>query len=166
MTVDEAKKHIEGVIEEYKSKLEALGMVTSVEHEYETKNYDECSYEDAKLAIVTVYLTVKASGMGDGEGMCFGILSEVNKSREVNDEKLQSEIIEYKFNLDELIAALEGSDDRAEFIRSESRRVEEENKDRMQAFENKIKKLELASKAIAIVGGVLVLGVIILIFVL
>ena len=154
--IDTAKKCAEEVLSEYGEKLSEFGLITSVDKEYETADFDDCEYESKKLAMLTLYLNVRAEGMSDDDGLCFGVVIDVNKNREVDSEKLSESLSEFKENITDLVAALRTKDDVKAFLIEETERAKAEGEEAMAELSKKLQRIDSVTKIAMIVAGVVV----------
>ena len=155
MNIDIARDKARKELSDYAAKLEAFGLVTSLEEEYETKDFDESSYEAEDLSIVTVGLTVRTKDMKEDDGIIFGFVIDVNKDREIDEESFEKNWEEEKETLDDLIAALNGQTDVDAFIKGECERVKAEGEEAIADLTKNLNRINMASKIAMIAGGII-----------
>ena len=155
MNVDIAVEKAKELINKYPEKLEAFGLVAKRTNVYEKENYiDECEYESKELRHVSIDLEVRTPDMSDDDGIVYGIMIDVDKNREVDEEEFNKILNEEELTLDDLVAALNNKEDPIAFFRDEAASVKEEGEQMLKEMRKSLNRFDIALKTMLIIFGV------------
>ena len=155
MNIDIAVEKAKELINKYPEKLEAFGLVAKRTNVYEKENYiDECEYESKELRHVSIDLEVRTPDMSDDDGIVYGIMIDVDKNREVDEEEFNKILNEEELTLDDLVAALNNKEDPIAFFRDEAASVKEEGEQMLKEMRKSLNRFDIALKTMLIIFGV------------
>ena len=155
MNVDIAVEKAKELINKYPEKLEAFGLVAKRTNVYEKENYiDECEYESKELRHVSIDLEVRTPDMSDDDGIVYGIMIDVDKNREVDEEEFNKILNEEELTLDDLVAALNNKEDPIAFFRDEAASVKEDGEEMLRQMRKSLNRFDIALKTMLIIFGV------------
>lgn len=155
MNVDIAVEKAKELINKYPEKLEAFGLVAKRTNVYEKENYiDECEYESKELRHVSIDLEVRTPDMSDDDGIVYGIMIDVDKNREVDEEEFNKILNEEELTLDDLVAALNNKEDPIAFFRDEAASIKEEGEQMLKEMRKSLNRFDIALKTMLIIFGV------------
>jgi hypothetical protein len=154
MNVDIAVEKAVELINKYPAKLEKFGLVAKRTNLYEKDNYiDECEYESKDLRHVSIDLEVRTPDMSDDDGIVYGIMFDVDKNREVDEEEFNNIMNEEELTLDDLVAALNNKEDPIAFFKEEAASVKEEGEQMLKEMKKSLNRFDIVLKTMLIVLG-------------
>ena len=157
MTLTEAIKKMQDVVEAAKADLEGNGFTMSVETDFMDASLR--TLPDSKRAkYVTVSLVIGAEGIEAGDEYCMSLGADISK-KGMSEEQLDKDIENYKTMVAEAKKTLAGYDNKTEGLAYLTRKAGEE-------YEKLMKKIEEAQmknrKMSMIINSVFIVGLVIL----
>lgn len=157
MTLENTKKQLLPILNEYAEKFTALDFVAKTRIYYTDKCLNEYDEFSPKCETVWFELSVRCENMEEGDALFYSFFRDVEKGG-VNLKESDSDADEETINaLEELYSSVSNSDNPTLQFMTEYERSLAEFREHMEIFEKKLKKIKyLSYAAIGIIAIILV----------
>ena len=154
MNLLDARKKLLVLISEYERQVNITGISLKGSVDFLTRDFDSCSYDSKKLAFISADITIKAAEAPDDESLIYALLLDAKCGGDIDEDKLQHEICDFKTEIDRIVADICFAPDPKSFIEEELKKEAANSDKALEKFEESLNRF---TKYMFIAGTVVIL---------